>query len=86
MKGVVLEVAVTLPEGNVERHRFFNDVNGPIHLATHGLVNEEEATRILGGPRRFRQFSLRFEAYLAHGPFRVRIDTSGKVKCYARED
>lgn len=56
------------------------------HLATHGLVNEEEATRILGGPRQFRQFSLRFEAHLAHCPFRVRIETAGKVKCYVRED
>jgi hypothetical protein len=56
------------------------------HLLTHGLVNEEEATRILGGPCHFRRFSLRFEAHLAHCPFRVRIETAGKVKCYVRED
>jgi|GEM_PF-6481583 len=56
------------------------------NLAEHGQVNEEEATRILGGPRQFRQFCLQFEFYRSQCPFSVRIETSGEVKCYVRDD
>jgi hypothetical protein len=54
------------------------------HIAEHGAVNEEEATRLLGGARYFRQFSLEFETYRC--PFRVRIEMSGGIKCYVRDE
>ncbi len=32
------------------------------HLATHGQINEEEATTLLGGARQFRQFSKQLDS------------------------
>jgi hypothetical protein len=54
------------------------------HIAEHGVVNEAEATRLLGGARYFRQFSLEFDTYRC--PFRVRIDMSAGIKCYVRDE
>ncbi len=54
------------------------------HIAEHGAVNEVEATRLLGAPRYFRQFSLEFETYRC--PFRVRIEMSAGIKCYVRDE
>lgn len=56
------------------------------HLADHGAINEAEATRILGGARQFRRFSVRLEEHLARVPFKVRIDMSGGIKCYVRDE
>ncbi len=51
------------------------------HLADHGSINESEATRMLGGARQFRRFSVQFEQYLGRVPFKVRIEMSGAIKC-----
>lgn len=54
------------------------------HLADHGSINETEATRLLGGALYFRKFSREFETYRC--PFRVRIEMSGGIKCYVRDE
>jgi succinylglutamate desuccinylase len=56
-----------------------------LHLDEHGSITEEEATRILGSPRRLRQFSRRFETLLERTPLRVRIQMTGSGKRYVRE-
>jgi hypothetical protein len=50
----------------------------------HG-INEKDATRMLGGPRKFRRFSQQFEQYSQRAPFEVRIDVSSGQKRYVRE-
>ena len=55
------------------------------HLAQHGIVTEDEATRMLGGPRALRSFSKELEAHVTKAPFTVRIDNVGGVKRYVRE-
>ena len=65
----------TLPEGVREVFR---------HLADHGTINEGEATRLLGGPRQFRNFSLHLDEYRQRAPFAVRIDVSAGTKSYVR--
>lgn len=54
------------------------------HLAEHGTINEDEATAMLGGPRKFRAFSRKLEDYVRLAPFRVRVDTASGGKCYVR--
>jgi len=56
------------------------------HLAAHGSINEDEATRLLGGPRQFRNFSLHLDEYRTRAPFAVRVDVSSGTKCYVRGD
>lgn len=55
------------------------------HLEAHGVVTEDEAARMLGGPRALRRFSNNFESYVKKAPFLARIDTVGGVKRYVRE-
>jgi hypothetical protein len=55
-------------------------------LADHGQINEQEATRLLGGARQFRNFSLHLDDYRARAPFAVRVDVSSGTKCYVRGD
>lgn len=55
------------------------------HLALHGAVTEQEAARMLGGPRALRRFAAHFESHAARVPFDVRIDVVGGVKRYVRE-
>lgn len=54
------------------------------HLADHGTINETEATKLLGGPRQFRNFSLHLDEYRQRAPFAVRIDVSAGIKSYVR--
>jgi len=56
------------------------------HLADHGSINEQEATRLLGGARQFRNFSLHLDDFRHKVPFAVRIDVSSGTKCYVRGD
>jgi len=53
-------------------------------LADHGSINEQEATRLLGGARQFRNFSLHLDEYRTRAPFAVRVDVSSGMKCYVR--
>ncbi len=55
------------------------------HIDRFGAINESDATEMLGGPRKFRRFSLKFEQYAELAPFAVRIDTSSSQKRYVRE-
>ena len=66
-----------LPEGGVRR--LFE------HLASHGSINESEATQLLGGPRKLRRFSMRFETHAAVAPFGVRIEFGAGGKRFVRE-
>ncbi len=54
------------------------------HLAEHGSINEEEATRVLGGARQFRAFSRDLDAYRQRAPFAIRIEMTSGTKCYLR--
>ena len=56
------------------------------HIAKHGQINEAEATTILGGPRQFRRFSMNFERLAMSCPFKVRIESSGHLKTYVRDE
>jgi PglZ domain len=56
------------------------------HLAEHGSINEQEATRLLGGARQFRNFSLHLDDFRHKVPFAVRVDVSSGTKCYVRGD
>ncbi len=53
-------------------------------IAHHGALTEAEITRILGGPRRFRSFSNRLEAYLRRLPFGVEVEPTPSGKRYLR--
>ena len=55
------------------------------HLAQHGIVTEDQAAKMLGGPRALRSFSKEFEAHVQKAPFSARIETVGGVKRYVRE-
>ena len=55
------------------------------HLQAHGNLTEPEATKILGGPRELRRFSIQFEEHCKKVPFVVRIDVIAGVKRYARD-
>lgn len=54
------------------------------YLADHGTINEAEATKLLGGPRQFRNFSLHLDEYRQRAPFAVRIDQFAGTKTYVR--
>lgn len=54
------------------------------HLAEHGSINEIEATRLLGGARQFRNFSLNLDDYRKLAPFAVRVDMSAGIKTFVR--
>lgn len=57
------------------------------HLAVHGKIDEEDATRILGGARQYRAFGREFErTYRARLPFAVRVETAGGRKSHVRGD
>ena len=49
------------------------------------IVTEDEAARMLGGPRALRSFSKEFEAHVKKAPFSARIENVGGVKRYVRE-
>jgi hypothetical protein len=53
-------------------------------IAHHGVLTEAEITRIMGGPRRFRSFSNRLEAYLRRLPFGVEVEPTPSGKRYLR--
>ncbi len=53
-------------------------------IAHHGALTEAEVTRILGGPRPFRSFSNRLEAYLRRLPFGVEVEVTPAGKRYLR--
>jgi hypothetical protein len=55
------------------------------HLAAHGVVTSDQATRMLGSERGLRRFSMAFEEHVKKVPFIVRIETVGGVKRYVRE-
>ncbi len=66
-----------LPEGGIRR--LF------AHLEEHGTVTEPEAARLLGGSRKLRRFSRKFEQYARKAPFSIRIQTIGGLKRYSRQ-
>ena len=55
------------------------------HLAAHGVVTSDQATRMLGSERALRRFSTTFEEHAKKAPFVVRIESVGGVKRYVRE-
>ncbi len=56
-----------------------------VHIQQYGAINEADATKLLGNPRKFRQFSRKFEEYAELAPFELRIDASSGQKRYLRE-
>jgi hypothetical protein len=56
------------------------------HIDRYGTVNELELAQILGGSRRVRAFSRQFDELVSKFVrFKVRIDTTGAMKCYVKE-
>ena len=55
------------------------------HLAMHGTITEDEAAKMLGGPRNLRRLAVQFEPLARKVPFGVRIDVVAGVKRYVRE-
>lgn len=55
------------------------------HLANHGSINEQEATLLLGKPRRFRRFVRNFDDYKQLAPFVVSIETINGVRRYVKQ-
>ena len=55
------------------------------HIAAHGSITEAEASEMLGGARKLRKFSRKFEELSDLAPFDLRIDVVGGVKRYVRE-
>ena len=55
------------------------------HLHQHGVITESEAVAMLGSPRKFRRFSIRFDEYRVLTPLRVRIESTPEGKRYVRE-
>ena len=54
-------------------------------LEAHGSIRENQAAKMLGGARKLRRFSSRFEEYAAVAPFAVRIEIVAGVKLYQKE-
>jgi len=55
------------------------------HLANHGSINEQEATQLLGKPRRFRRFARNFDEYKELAPFVVGIETINGMRRYVKQ-
>jgi len=55
------------------------------HIERYGTINETEMTHILGNPRKVRTFAREFDELVKRVKFRVRIDTTGTMKCYVKE-
>ncbi len=54
------------------------------HIALHDACVEDEAVRMLGGARKLRRFSAKFEEYASLAPFEVEIKVVGGVKRYVK--
>jgi len=55
-------------------------------LDKHGSINEAEATRMLGGPRKFRRFSSKFDTLKSKAPFEITTEHADSGKRYVRDD
>jgi len=55
------------------------------HISVHGVVTEDQAARMLGGPRAARRFANSFEEHAKKAPFVASIETVSGVKRYVRE-
>ena len=55
------------------------------HLGSHGVITENEASSILGGPRQLRRFANNFEEYKLSLPFKAKIEIIGGMKRYVNE-
>ncbi len=55
------------------------------HIEQYGSINETELGHILGNPRKVRTFAREFDELVKRVKFRVRIDTTGTMKCYLKE-
>ncbi|MGC1308316.1 MAG: BREX-6 system phosphatase PglZ [Phormidesmis sp.] len=55
-----------------------------LHLAQYNAITETELTRLLGSPRKVRQFALHFETHLQKVPFAVSVETTSSGKRYVK--
>ncbi len=55
------------------------------HLANHGSINEQEATQLLGKPRRLRRFACKFDEYKQLAPFVASIETINGMRRYVKQ-
>ena len=55
-----------------------------LHIAKYGAVTEEEATRMLGGARKYRRFSALFEDHCLRVPFKAGVEVVGVSKRHVR--
>lgn len=50
------------------------------HITEHGVITEQEATQMLGSPRKFRRFANRLEEYVRRAPYDVTVESTGSGK------
>ena len=55
------------------------------HLARHGSITEQEATRLLGSPMAFRRFSRQFDELVQQVPFTAKVESTADGKRYVRD-
>lgn len=56
-----------------------------VHLEKHGSVDDADLLNLLGSPRAAGRFSIRYETWLVHVPFRVRVEMVSGRKRYVKE-
>lgn len=56
-----------------------------LHIEQHGSVDDADLLNLLGSPRAVGRFSIRYEAWQAHLPFRVRVEMVSGRKRYVKE-
>jgi len=55
-----------------------------LHLAQYNAITETELVRLLGTPRKVRQFALHFETHRQKVPFSVSVETTATGKRYVK--
>ena len=57
-----------------------------LHIEKYKTASEADLANLLGSPRRVRTFARRFDELVGRVPFRVRIETTGVMKTYVKEN
>jgi hypothetical protein len=50
------------------------------HITEHGVITEQEATKMLGSPRKFRRFANKLDELVRRAPYDVIVESTGSGK------
>lgn len=50
------------------------------HITEHGVITEQEATKMLGSPRKFRRFANKLDELVRRAPYEVTVESTGSGK------